>query len=105
MASVRGVTDDGASASPQRVPGVAWVAVDDEIVALDPAGRAHVITSTGALLWPLLDGMTSADELGADVADVFSIDPDVALTDVRRFVNEMVALGLVVVAHDHEATS
>src|SRR5829696_5202815 len=56
VASVRGVADGGASAPPRRTPGVAWITVDDEIVALDRAGRAHVITSTGALLWPLLDG-------------------------------------------------
>ena len=83
------------------MPDVAWVTVDDEVVALDPAGRAHVITSTGALLWPLLDGVTSAAELAADVADVFSIDAAVALADVRQFVDEMVALRLVVAPDDH----
>ena len=53
------------------------------------------------MLWPLLDGVTTAGELAADVADVFGIEPDVALADVRRFVDDMVALGLLVAHHEH----
>ncbi len=78
-----------------RAPGTAWVSVDDEVVALDLGGRAHVLTSTGALLWPLLDGRTTSVELAADVADVFGVEPAVADDDVRRFVEEMTGRGLI----------
>lgn len=87
---------------PVPAAGVVWVTVDDEIVALGPTGHAHVISSTGALLWPALDGVTSAAELAADVAEVFDIQVDVALADVGRLVDEMVALGLVVGPDDAE---
>ena len=78
-----------------RAPGTAWVSVDGEVVALDLGGRAHVLTSTGALLWPLLDGRTTSVELAADVADVFGVEPAVADDDVRRFVEEMTGRGLI----------
>ena len=69
-----------------------------------PSGRAHVISSAGALLWPLLDGVTTAGELASDVADVFGIDGAVALADVLRFVDDMVALDLVRVPPDSHGT-
>lgn len=75
--------------------------VDDDVVALDATMKAHVISSTGALLWPLLDGSASIEELALDVADVFGIDPATARADVSRFVESMVDLGLVgVTSHD-----
>ena len=77
------------------MPGTAWVSVDGEVVAVDLGGRAHVLTSTGALLWPLLDGRTTSVELAADVADVFGVEPAVADDDVRRFVEEMTGRGLI----------
>ena len=55
-----------------------------------------MLTSTGALLWPLLDGRTTVGELAADVADVFGVEPAVADDDVRRFVEEMTGRGLSV---------
>ena len=94
-ASFAAVTDPATPEVLRRAPHVAWVAVDDDVVALDPAGRAHVITATGALLWPLLDGRTTVAELAADVADVFGIDPDAAVADVRQFVDDMVGCELL----------
>jgi hypothetical protein len=102
VASDVGTTGDGASVVPRRVPDVVWVTVDDEIVVLDASGRAQVITSTGALLWPLLDGVATVGELAADVADVFGIEPELALADVCRFVDEMVAMALIVGAPEGE---
>jgi hypothetical protein len=90
------MTDAAAARAPRPSPGLIWATVDDEIVVVDARGRAHVLTSTSALLWPLLDGVVTAEELAADVADVFGIDADVARDDVRRFIDRMVAWELVV---------
>jgi hypothetical protein len=72
------------------------VLVDGEIVALDEEGRGQLISSTAALLWQLLDGTASVDDLAADVADVFELDIAAARRDVEDFALEMVARGLVV---------
>ena len=99
------VMDGDASVVAQRAPNVAWISIGAEIVALDPAGGAHVITETGALLWPLLDGATADAELAADVAAVFGIDVDAALDDVRRLLGEMIVAGLAVDADERPTTT
>ena len=92
------MTDASSSMIPTRKDGVAWVTVDGDVVAVDEADKSHVIRSPGSLLWPLLEGETTADELATDVADVFGIELDVAEADVERFLADMVRLGLVDVA-------
>ena len=85
-----------ASVGPPRIrPDVVWTAVDSDVVAVDGAGRSHVIEGTGALLWPLLDGSAGADEIAADVADVFGIEADRARSDVETFLADAVKRGLV----------
>lgn len=76
--------------------------VDGEIVAVH-AGQetVHLISATGALLWPFLDGMTSVAALAEDVAAVFALSPEDALSDVSRFVAQMEDEQLVVL---HTAT-
>ena len=82
---------------PPRVrPDVAWVQVERDIVAVNGAGRAHVIDGTGALLWPLLDGSAGRDDLAGDVADVFDIDAERARADVETFLTDVVGRELVV---------
>lgn len=105
MASVDVVTDGNAPVVARRAPNVAWISVGAEIVALDPAGRAHVITETGALLWPLLDGTTADVELAADVSAVFGVDVDAALGDVRRLLGDMISVGLALAADDRRTAS
>ena len=68
------------------VPGVSWVAVDADVVVLDARDEVHLIDATGALIWPLLDGTATNDELAADVADVFGVPVEQARDDVDRFV-------------------
>ncbi len=88
------------SIGPPRIrPDVVWTAVESDVVAVDGAGRSHVIEGTGALLWPLLDGSAGADEIAADVADVFGIEADRARSDVETFLADAVKRGLV----DHGA--
>ena len=80
-----------ASVGPPRIrPDVVWMPVESDVVAVDGAGRAHVIDGTGALLWPLLDGSAGADDLAEDVADVFGIDADRARSDVETFLADVV---------------
>jgi hypothetical protein len=80
---------------PALAGGVEWVLVDGEVVAVDAAERVHLIPSPGALLWQLIDGSVSVDELALDVADVFGVDLETARADVRRFATDMITRGLV----------
>jgi hypothetical protein len=74
---------------------VAWVLVGGDVVAVDAADRVHLIPPPGALLWQLIDGSVSVDELALDVADVFRIDSEAARIDVTRFANDMIERGLL----------
>lgn len=93
--------DDGTAvdllARPRLHEDVSWIEIDREIVAVH-AGRetVHLISATGALLWPFLDGKTSVTALAEDIAAVFDLSPEDALSDVSRFVAQMKIEQLVV---------
>ncbi len=87
---------EGEPPPPRIRSDVAWVAAEGAIVALNGAGRAHVLDGTGALLWPLLDGSAGTDDLVQDVADVFDIDAERARADVETFLTDVVGRELVV---------
>lgn len=75
---------------------IAWVEVDGEVVVVDPEReQVHLLSGSGALLWQLFDGESSAHEIAADVADVFGLDAGVALDDVLSFATRMLEAGLL----------
>ena len=76
--------------------GIAWAVVGEEVVILDRSDAVHVISSTGALLWQLLDGTATVAELAADVAAVFERPSDVAIAEVSSFVGDAMRRDLVV---------
>ena len=55
--------------------GVAWVAIEDEVVVYRVADAASlVLNSTAGLLWQCLDGRSRLDEIFDDLAQVFGAD-------------------------------
>ena len=57
--------------------------------------RINLLSPTGALVWPLLDGTATLGELATDVAAVFSIEEGAALADLTAFVAALADQGLV----------
>ena len=87
----------GGDWSPKPRGELASVGLDDELVIYDAEHcEAHVANPTGAVLWPLFDGVVTLAELGADIAAAFDIDPVVAFHDVSEFANVMYDRGLLV---------
>jgi PqqD family protein of HPr-rel-A system len=75
---------------------VAAVEIDgDAVVYNQERGECHLLNSTGALVWQLLDGNTRLDELSADLAEAFGAGFEDVLTDVVTLVEELFRLGLL----------
>lgn len=64
--------------------------------------EVHLISDTGAVLWPLLDGSATVSELADDVAAVFGLEPAAAEDQVATFVSQLVVAGMVVESTDEE---
>ncbi|MCO8127429.1 PqqD family protein [Acidimicrobiia bacterium EGI L10123] len=84
------------SAALRRRPDLVWVEVDDAVVVWDPERpAAHLLSTSGSLLWPLFDGSATAADLAADVAEVFHIEPALATEQVMEFAGSLIAEGLL----------
>ena len=57
----------------------------------------YSFSGTAALIWKLLETQKTITELATTVAEAFEVDPERAERDVKEFVDEMKAGGLVVV--------
>ena len=57
---------------------------------------------TGSLIWKLLETPRSMNELVTEVAQEFDVDRERAASDVKNFVDEMVAVCLVEVPRGTE---
>ena len=89
---------------PARSPFVYAVEVDDEVVLLDEVReRLHLLNSTGALVWSVIDGQTSVGDLAREFSVEFGVEEAVALADTLAVVKHLGTEGLlraVVCAHD-----
>jgi len=79
-----------------RVDGLAAQPLDDEVVVLDLHTSSYLLlNSTGATLWPVLQGGATLDALAAVLVTEFEIGHADALRDAASFVAELERLGLV----------
>lgn len=77
-------------------PGVAWVAIGDEIVVHRVARTASfVLNSTAGLLWQCLDGVSPLAEILGDLADTFGADRSQVEKDCVTVVRTWLAHELV----------
>lgn len=73
--------------------------------------RAHVadlealytLNEIGSMIWKLLDGHTSAQQIAAAICETYDVTPKAALQDVNEFLNALEAAGLVARAALHGA--
>jgi PqqD family protein of HPr-rel-A system len=89
-------TTDAAMTTPRVREELTVVVLDGEAVIYDEAsGDVHHLNPTATLVFQMLDGTVSVEELAADVASVFELDPATAATQVRSLVDELAAAGLL----------
>lgn len=83
----------------RRGTSTAYVESPDRAVVLDldhPDLPPYVFEGSGARIWAGLDGVRSEDELVADLAEAFEAPTEVVGPDLRRFIDRLQELGLVV---------
>ena len=79
-----------------RTEDVTWQEIDGELVILDLARSTYLTTNgTGAFLAKRLVTETSEDDLAAALVAEYALDKDVALTDVREFLETLTELELL----------
>ena len=81
-------------ASPARRPDVAWVAVDGDIVAMEPDGDLHVLRGAAAAMWQLIDG-GPLDGLEVAIAETFGITVEQAAADMAEALELLDDTGII----------
>ena len=77
-------------------PGVAWVAIGDEVVVYRVAGAASlVLNSSAGVLWQCLDHASPLAEILDDLAEAFGADRAAVEEDCLSVVNVWMAENLL----------
>jgi hypothetical protein len=91
---------------PRRATDVAAIDVDGEAVVFhEGTDRVHLLNPTATLLWSVLDGVATIDELSAELADAFGAPLEVVREDVLAGVTDLLRDGLVHDSSDPNASS
>jgi PqqD family protein of HPr-rel-A system len=70
--------------------------LNGELIVLDsPEGFVHHLNPSGALIWSLLDGCASIQEIAACLAEEFELDAKDIDQDVKRFIDDLERMGLL----------
>lgn len=90
---------------PRPVPGLHAIDVDREVLLLDPrTARLHLLDPVASVIWGVLDGEVTVDELAADLADVFGVPVPTVRADldslVRAFDGAALLEGVEPPAHE-----
>ena len=79
-----------------RPEALEWREIDGEVVALDGRESLYLgINRAGAVLWPLLVGGASRDELGLALRERFGLGSVQADRDVDAFLADLSGRGLL----------
>ena len=83
--------------TPRRRDGLHVREIDGETVILDPGSeRMHTLNLTAAFVFQAIDGKRTIEQVSAQVADHFDVDPAVAQHDTLEVVRQFRELGLLV---------
>ena len=83
----------------RRATSTAYVESEGRVVVLDLDHLdlpPYVFEGTAAAIWACLDGDRTEDEIIDDLAEAYEVEASVVAADVRRFVDRLRGLGLVV---------
>jgi hypothetical protein len=87
----------------RRAPSTAYVESAERVVVLDldHLDRApYVFEGSAAQVWACVDGDRTESEIVTDLAEAFEAPVEVVAADVRRFVDRLLDLGLIVTDTD-----
>ncbi|HLC42412.1 MAG TPA: PqqD family protein [Methylomirabilota bacterium] len=74
----------------------AWRTIAGEGVILSLDTKVlRGLNPAGARVWELIDGQRSVDSIGQQIAQEFQVEPARALADIERFLQDLLARGLV----------
>ena len=88
-----------APAAPRHSPRIAWVGEPERVVVLhlDRLDELPlVLTGSGAAIWHAVDGSGDVDEVIRTVAGEFGLPTETVEPDVRAFLEDLAARGLIV---------
>jgi hypothetical protein len=81
----------------RRRPGVPWRRSLDAVLCLPPGAPEPVtLAGTGPDVWDLLVRPCALGEIAAELAQRHGIDAQIVARDVKRLLDHMAALGLVI---------
>ena len=82
---------------PRRHPETSFRAIDDEggYVVQSDRKRVQVLNPVGIMVFGLLDGRHSTEQIAAMVAEEFDVTPEQAAEDVRAFLDQLEAHGML----------
>ena len=87
---------------PQRSPTAIDVEIDRHRIVYDTADRVvRLLDPVGGLIWSLLDGTASVDELADDLSAAFAVPRGQMVADLTAFVDMLAHNGLLAHGHEH----
>ena len=79
-----------------RNTSVLWRELDGEAILLNPKeGCSYNLNNVGTMIWKLLDGEHSIDDIAQAICELYEVDHEQALQDVRQLLNELCENNLV----------
>lgn len=79
-----------------KAPTTAWRIIEGEAVILSMETKVlRGLNPVGSRVWELIDGRRSVEEMAGLIVEEFDVTPEAAAQDVRGFVEELLARGLV----------
>lgn len=73
----------------QRNSSVLWRELSGEAVLLDPkAGCSYNLNAVGTLIWKMLDGTHTIEEIAEAICTAYEVEQAQALEDIERLLTE-----------------
>ncbi len=80
----------------QKNESVLWRELDGEAVLLNPAaGTSYNLNRVGTLIWKMLDGKHTPDDIAAAICQLYEVEHKQALQDVERLLVDLRSNGLL----------
>jgi hypothetical protein len=74
----------------QRNSSILWRELDGEAVLLSPsAGSSYNLNQVGTLIWKMLDGEHTSQDLATAICQVYEVEYEQALPDVENILLEL----------------
>jgi len=82
--------------APAPWPWVASVELDGEVVLYDEdTGRVHLLNESASIVWQLLDGESTIEQIGRDVAGAAGVEPLEVISQVIDLVRMLAGVGVI----------